>query len=150
MIASYQLPDEPPPPKSPPPPENPPPLSNPPEDPDEPDDHESDRPDTGTNQTLPPPPLRCDLTTVRTIKTAIPIQISTNRIPKELTNGFSLGACLTAVCCLNSSASPDNTWMMAPAPLVMPPAKSAARKRGMIVFSMMILVSASVSVPSSP
>ena len=50
----------------------------------------------------------------------------------------------------HSSASPVSTLMMSSTPRLMPPAKSLARKRGMMAFSMMSREIASVSVPSRP
>ena len=52
--------------------------------------------------------------------------------------------------CFHSSASPVSTLMMSSTPRVMPPAKSLARKRGTMPFSMIRRETASVRLPSSP
>src|SRR5262245_49973017 len=62
--------------------------------------------------------------------------------------GSSSGRCLARA--FHSSESTDTAWMMSSTPRPMPPAKSLARRRGMMQFSMMSFDTASVSVPSKP
>ena len=81
---------------------------------------------------------------------AIHSQIASQRMKKSqaiIGSSASLRALARAS---TSAASPVSTSAMSRTPFLMPPAKSPSRKRGRIAFSMMILDSASVSVPSSP
>src|SRR5262249_52050062 len=148
MPSAHQLPDEPPPPNEPPPPEKPPPSEKPP---DEPDDHDEPEPhDEPVDQPLRerrPPRLRGILpTSVMNTSPNTKITSSTTAIEPHCV--VASGRC--AARCCHSAASPVSTLMMSSTPRAIPPAKSLARKRGMMAFSIMSRETASVSVPSSP
>src|SRR6476619_595305 len=143
----YQLPDDPPPPNEPPPPEKPP-SEKPPE---EPEDQSEPDPEDQPLEPLPrdrPRPISRGMvpisvrnTNPNTTKTRSGIRIESQRV---------VGSGRLAARCCHSAASPVSTLMMSSTPRVMPPAKSPARNRGVIPFSMMSLETASVSAPSRP
>src|SRR3984893_9907827 len=144
----HQLPEEPPPPNEPPPPEKPPPEKPPPEKPPEPDDQD----EPGIIQGPLPPERRRDcgvdaappiMKKIKRISAMTKIQVRTGPQSGAASGRFAARA-------FHSSASPVSTLMMSSTPRLMPPAKSLARKRGVMAFSIMSRDIASVSVPSRP
>src|SRR5262249_1825228 len=130
----YQLPEAPPPPNEPPPPEKPPPPGKPP-DQDEPDDpHEP-----GIGMKIGPRAPRRGPAPVcaypRSWRETLPtIMKKTNKKNRRARTSRKLGSSSGRFLAraFHSSESTDTAWMMSSTPRPMPPARSLARRRGIM------------------
>ena len=98
----------------------------------------------GMKTTLPPPPRRL-------------IRLMTNMMKRKMRNGAivssSVASCSARMSVgfgFHSAESVVSAVMMSSTPRVTPPSKSPALKRGAMALAMMMLDTASVSVPSRP
>src|SRR5277367_3467035 len=144
----HQPPEAPPPPEDPPPPEKPPPPKPPPPPPKPPPPPRSPPPPNppvpiGMKMTLPPPRLL--------------MRLITNMIKRKMRKGArvssreaSCSARMSVGFGFHSAESVVSAVMMSSTPRVTPPLKSPALNLGAIALDMMMLETASVSVPSRP